>query len=222
MDHVGHWENQRTDARNTWNGIFGLQVYSTQDVMRGAFRLLLFTRSTCRARMALIWASGCIDVTHSRGHSATESSVFGCRIRLWFGWSVNKSNETHIFHWFSFEIVANARISFSFLFLNKLPATSKSNRAMKRFECRTKYSPCEVFVFFFLFRIDVEGALALRRTRASIFTQKQCNENSLKVWGGRVHFAWMKVRWSVPRKSRDDTGESRVSACASAEQQYQK
>lgn len=60
---------------------------------------------------------------------------------------------------------------------------------MKRFECRTKYSPCEVFVFFFLFRIDVEGALALRRTRASIFTQKQCNENSLKVWGGRVHFA---------------------------------
>lgn len=32
-----------------------------------------------------------------------------------------------------------------------------------------------VYIFFFLFRIDVEGALALRRTRASIFTQKQCN-----------------------------------------------
>lgn len=48
--------------------------------------------------------------------------------------------------------------------------------------------------FPFIHFVVIEEALALRRTRVSIFTQKHCNENSLKVLcecvvleGGRVH-----------------------------------
>lgn len=207
--------------KNCWNGIFLIVVKCTTPswvveyycvciqwmcfVLLFAsmvwlwFVIVIFTEQNSLGR---VWALSkvVLAMTHSSGHHfcfrQTKSIELSVLVNLWRKVSIKCGlqllqillDDWIVIRHLRIESLTNClNLKFEYrahctMYIPKIPE-SQSTRSLVQ----------STFIPFIHF-VVIEEALALRRTRVSIFTQKHCNENSLKVLcecvvlkGGRVH-----------------------------------